>query len=410
MKYVTQILKESKTLLFSQFFVALILIFQVSIVSKGLGLEKYGEVAILTTFISLIFRILHSRNNDVTLIALNSSKSKIYLESICFDILLGFFGTTLLLFVFNSELLTYFDISSNLEYLNLFIVTRALILTMETSKAHFTYFKKFSYLSFLDFFNVGIKFLLIYIIFQKEASLGNYFLANSIANILIFIITFFLSMKYLNFMNFNFRSLKKYFLLIKTQYKNQRIDQIAGIFAQHFDILILGYFSDVSSVGIYRIAKRLSEPVNYLINGLVPIIQNKLSISNKNTFNFSKFIKKFLFPLSIFGFLFYYFFGKKLLLFISGPEYVTADKVLLILVIGQFIYLNTFWIRISLLFNNLIKKHAISRGINTITFAFSSILLVPYYEAYGIAASMSLAVLIQKIYEYLIYRKNIYKY
>ena len=38
-----------------------------------------------------------------------------------------------------------------------------------------------------------------------------------------------------------------------------------GIIPQHLDLIILGYFTDFSTVGVFRIAKRLVEPINYII-------------------------------------------------------------------------------------------------------------------------------------------------
>ena len=410
MKYLIQILKESKLLLASQVLIAIILILQVSIVTKGLGLDQYGELAILVTFISLIFRILHSKNNDVTLVALKTSHTSIFFQSFFFDVILGLIGTVILYIVFNLNFLNYFEDVSKLKYLTFFIATKALLLTVETSKAHFTYFKKFNFLSLLEFLNIGIRFIIIYFVFSFNASLNYYFLANSIANLIIFICNIFLSYSYLNFTKISFTTIKNYFSLIVNQYKKQRIDQIAGIFSQHFDILILGYFADVSAVGLYRIAKRLVEPINFLINSLIPIIQNKLLNNMKSHFNFNEFVKKFLMPTSFFIFMFLFLFGKNLLYLISGSDYVNAYSVLLTLLIGQLIYLNTFWIRITFLFNNLIEKHAISRGINTIVFAILSFLLAPNFSAIGIAISISIAIFIQKLYEYLIYRKIIYNH
>ena len=118
----------------------------------------------------------------------------------------------------------------------------------------------------------------------------------------------------------------------------QRLDQIVGIIPQHFDLVILGYFTDLSTVGIFRIAKRLVEPITYIISVLTPLVQNQLSKESLRV-NFSELVKNFLLPLSTIIIIPYVYFGENLINLISGRSFLDAYEPMLVLTIGYIIYL-----------------------------------------------------------------------
>jgi len=80
---------------------------------------------------------------------------------------------------------------------------------------------------------------------------------------------------------------------------------------------------------------------------------------------------------------------------------------MLILLIGFIFYLYTFWIRQYLLFNDLITFHAYGRLIYSGVFLLLAIPLAQIYSSRGIAISLSSAMVLQKSYEYLIYKKKL---
>ena len=100
---------------------------------------------------------------------------------------------------------------------------------------------------------------------------------------------------------------------------------MVGIIPQHFDLIILGYFTDFSTVGIFRIAKRLVEPINYVITILTPYVQNKLS-SESADINFKDLIKNFYYPLYLFNHYYssYVSLGKNFIKILSGKEFLDA--------------------------------------------------------------------------------------
>jgi O-antigen/teichoic acid export membrane protein len=198
--------------------------------------------------------------------------------------------------------------------------------------------------------------------------------------------------------------LAEYFTKFKSDFVKQRYDQFVGIVPQHFDLIILAYFTDFSTVGIFRIAKRLVEPVNYIVSVLTPYVQNKLSRDNQNI-SFTKLLMNILLPISTVLLTFYIYFGNGLINLISGPTFENAYQPLLILLIGYIVYLNTFWVRQLLLFNNLIHYHAFSRIVSLIVFLNSAFFLSPAHGANGLALALSLGMISQKVYEFYSYKR-----
>lgn len=173
---------------------------------------------------------------------------------------------------------------------------------------------------------------------------------------------------------------------------------------QHFDVIILSVFTDYSTVGIFRIAKRLVEPVNYLISVFNPVVQNNLSNNLQN--DTKKLFFKITLPTTSFLVTGYIFFGRKIIEIIAGTEFLNSYDDLLILLIGYMVYFNLFWTRQVLLFNSLIQYHALARIVNTLTFLTVSWSLVPSIGSNGLAIALSVGMVIQKIIEYIFVSKT----
>ena len=132
--YIKEIYSQTKELVGSQFFIAVISVLQVAFVVKELGVEKYGIVTLIITLPSLIFRATHSRNSDVTLLALNKSKN-IFAESLLFDFLIGMLSLVICYLSFSSQLGTYFGIESMSYIILVYLFSRVIQTFSETTKA-----------------------------------------------------------------------------------------------------------------------------------------------------------------------------------------------------------------------------------------------------------------------------------
>ena len=240
--------------------------------------------------------------------------------------------------------------------------------------------------------------------FYFEQSIENYLLGQALFSVTYGLLGVFVCRKYFEISDISIKNIKEYFQVFKLDFFKQRADQLVGIIPQHLDLIILGYFTDFSTVGIFRIAKRLVEPINYVITILNPYVQNKLS-SDDTDINFKDLIKNLLLPLIFVLAISYVSFGRNFIQFLSGKEFLEAFFPMMILLGGYFTYLATFWIRQLLLFNDLLQYHAVSRLIATASFLLLSFLLVNQYGASGLSAALSISMVLQKVYEFNIYSK-----
>ncbi len=411
LKYIREIFNQTKDLIGSQSGIAIISIIQVPYVVKQLGPSKYGAVVILIAVASLIFRATHSNNSDAHLLALKEGRS-FSTESLFFNLLTGlisfficilFFSNSIIL---NSSIGDYFSAEILTSSLILYLCSRVVQTFSETAKALLIYKNELRKYSFLEFSTVCVRFFAIIIFLFSNPSVENYLIAQSIYGFTYGILGIFLVYKYEKIINFNVVNLKEYFELIKPSYKKIRYDQIIGLVPQHFDVILLGIIIDIQAVGIYQFAKRLVEPINYLVVTFNPWLQSQLK-TKPNEFKINTFFKQILVPIFIFLGLMYSIFGDKLILIFANTDFLNSYRPMLILFMGFSTYLLTFWIRQLLLFNDLIEYHAYGRIIYSLVFLVLAIFLGKAYSASGIATALSIAMILQKAFEYLIYRKKI---
>ncbi len=411
LKYIREIFNQTKDLIGSQSGIAIISIIQVPYVVKQLGPSKYGAVVILIAVASLIFRATHSNNSDAHLLALKEGRS-FSTESLFFNLLTGlisfficilFFSNSIIL---NSSIGDYFSAEILTSSLILYLCSRVVQTFSETAKALLIYKNELRKYSFLEFTTVFVRFFAIIILLFNNPSVENFLIAQSIYGFTYGILGIFLVYKYEKIININFVNLKEYFELIKSSYKKIRYDQIIGLVPQHFDVILLGIIIDIQAVGIYQFAKRLVEPINYLVVTFNPWLQSQLK-TKPNEFKINTFFKQILVPIFIFLGLMYSIFGDKLILIFANSDFLNSYQPMLILFMGFSTYLLTFWIRQLLLFNDLIEYHAYGRIIYSLVFLVLAIFLGKAYSASGIATALSIAMILQKAFEYLIYRKKI---
>ena len=306
--------------------------------------------------------------------------------------------------LFKSSFNTLFgDYQFNLT-LTILLFSRVIQTLSESSKAVLTFHGKFKKFAFVDSASNILRFLAIVILFYFEQSIENYILGQALFSFSYGLLGVFVCRKYLEISDISIKNIKEYFQVFKLDFFKQRADQLIGIIPQHLDLIILGYFTDFSTVGVFRIAKRLVDPINYVITILNPYVQNKLS-SDDADINFRDLIKNFLLPLIFVLAISYVSLGKNFIQILSGKEFLEAFFPMMILLGGYFTYLATFWIRQLLLFNDLLQYHAVSRLIATASFLVLSLLLVNQYGANGLAAALSISMVLQKVYEFRIYSK-----
>ena len=404
LNYLKAVLSETKELAFSQVLIVVLLFIQISVVTRGLGTSNYGRAALVLALVALIFRTFHSRNSDVTLLMLKKQGKNIYTVSLLFDIFIGIISMFFCIILFQSSFNTLFgDYQFNLILLIL-LSSRVIQTFSESSKAVLTFHGKFKKFALVDSVSNISRFLAIVILFYFEESIENYLLGHALFSVIYGLLGVFVCREYLKISDISIKKIKQYFQVFKLDFFKQRADQFVGIIPQHLDLIILGYFTDFSTVGVFRIAKRLVEPINYVITILNPYVQNQL-LKDEADINFKDLIKNFLLPLIFVLTIGYAFLGRNFIELLSGKEFIEAFYPMMILLGGYCTYLATFWIRQLLLFNDLLQYHAVSRLIATASFLLLSFLFVNQYGASGLAAALSISMVIQKVYEFNIFNK-----
>ena len=404
--YIKKIFLETKELFTSQALIAILSLVQVSYVVKQLGAEKYGVITLLVTFISLFFRALHSRNSDVALLAFKKEDKNIFYPALLFDFLIGILAMILCLTIYVTPYFSKINIENFTMYLLFFLICRTIFNFSETSKATLINTGKLKILSYMELLGILIRFFLIVSLISIDPTIQNYLLGQSLYLLSYGLIAVVVSRKEINTKRYESKmSIGEYWLSVKNIYKKIRYDQILGLIPQHFDILLLSLLGDLTLVGIYKFAKRLVEPINYIVTAFNPWIQNQYS--KRKYIDFSDFVKKLLLPLSSIILLIFISAGKKIIELIGSNEFAGSYEPMIILTFGYLIYLLTFWIRQSLLFNDLIIYHAYGRLVYSFVFIILSIPLTNFFNVAGLAFSLSSAIALQKLFEYIVYKKKI---
>ena len=404
LNYLKKVLLETKELAFSQVLIVVLLFIQISVVTKGLGASKYGRAALVLALIALIFRTFHSKNSDVTLLMLKKHGKNIYTISLLFDIFIGLVSMFFCVILLQSSFNTLFGDYQFNSIILILLSSRVIQTFSESSKAVLTFHGKFKKFALVDSVSNISRFLAIVILFYFEQSIENYFLGHALFSATYGLLGVFVCRKYLKISDISIKNIKEYFQVFKLDFFTQRLDQLVGIIPQHLDLIILGYFTDFSTVGVFRIAKRLVEPINYVITILNPYVQNQLS-RNETLVNFKDLVKNILLPLIFVLTMGYVLLGRNFIQFLSGKEFIEAFYPMMILLGGYCTYLATFWIRQLLLFNDLLQYHAIGRLIATASFLLFSFLFVSQFGASGLAMALSISMILQKVYEFNIFNK-----
>ena len=403
--YLKNVLFQTKSLSSSQLLIAIISIIQIGIVSRLLGPENFGRAVLVITLISLIFRILHARNSDVSLLIFKSHGTTHIFNSYVFDFLISTIGAVITIIVFHSSLNSLFGQYKFDIFIGFLILSRIIYSFSETAKAIITLQGKYSKLAKIELFSTLVRFLLVLFLFNISPKIEFYFLAYTVYFFVYGLSSLLSVRKDIVKVNIQYSEMKNYFQKTKLNYFKQRTDQLVGIIPQHFDVVILSYFADYSTVGIYKIAKRLVEPIDSLIAVLNPFLQHNLSNVN-NKFSIRNFFVKVLFPTSTIISIFYFAFGKYLIELIAGQEFTQSNQPLRILVIGYIFYFCTFWIRQKLLFAEKIHYHTIARLIGTTAFLVLANFLTQDFKAIGLSIALSVSIFSQKLYEFYIYKKH----
>ncbi len=403
-KIMKNFLLETKELVLSQGIIAVLAIIQIRIVAKTFGPELYGTIGVYLGLIAICFRLLNSRNSDLILINFKNTTKNFLKTSILFEFVLGLLSATLIIvLLLISKNFDFLNFNNLPIYLIIFIFCRIFLNILEVFKGNYTHQGDMKTYSYLEAFSNILRFSLVVSFVIFEATLKSFFNALSIHALIVGFLVLYLLFKN-NKNNLQTIGFNEYFLLSKKSFYQIRSDQAVGLIPAHLDIVVIGYFADFYSAGIYRIAKKLVDPINYLIVAFSPWMLNK--ISKDNNFKFNNLIKRIIVPTSLVLFSLYFIFGRLLINIIVGEEFSDSFYPMLILLIGYISYFLTFWTRHYLFLNDLISKHTFGRLINLLIFTIGTAALTTSFSYNGIAFSITLGTTIQKMYELYVYLRH----
>tara|TARA_Y100001935_G_C17276848_1_gene495140 strand:- start:433 stop:1656 length:1224 start_codon:yes stop_codon:yes gene_type:complete len=391
---------ETKELFFSQGIIAILSIIQVAYTAKLLGPSNYGKIALYIAITGTVFRIFSSRNSDVVLLFLSEKNEIKIVHFLVLDFLLGILSILITLIIFlSSENILNLEFTTFRVFIIFYLFSRLFLNFTETFKGVVTYQGKLKTYSYFESGTIILRFLFVILFLTIDPSINSYFLALGIYSMLSGLI----SIVYVLRSNFNLKvtddtlSFNKFYKKIKNSFLKIRFDQAIGVIPTHLDIIIIGLFTNSFEVGIYQFAKKLIEPINYLVVALNPWILNKLK--NNNFFSPKMLLIKILSPIALLLVFGYYFYGKNVIVFLSSSEFLNSFMPMMILLFGFIFYLLTFWTRQFLLINNSILSHTRARIVNTVVFAISAGFFIDMYSYNGIAISVSLGIVAHKLYE-----------
>ena len=389
-------LTETKELLLSQGLIAVLAIIQVRVVATNLGPEAYGNIGVYLGLVGLSFRILSSRNSDLVLINFKSTHKNFLNSAIYFEILLGIIS---LIFVYGI-FFVYYNFIFN--YLILYFVTRVFLNILEVFKGVFTHNGDMKTYSLVESSSNITRFILVVTFVSLNPDISSFFYALTFHQLFVSVLVLLLLFKK-DTNKAEKITFKEYIKMSKSNFYKIRTDQSVGLIPTHLDVVVIGYFADYYSAGIYRIAKKLVDPINSLIVAFSPWMLNK--INNQGNYNFRNLFINILLPSSVIIVSFYYLFGSNLIEIIAGDEFADAFLPMMILLFGFMSYYLTFWTRHFLFMNDLIHKHTIGRVINLIIFLSTAPFFISNFGFNGIAISISLSTAFQKLYEFSVYLK-----
>ncbi len=396
LKIMKKFLNETKELLLSQGLIAVLAIIQVRVVATNLGPEAYGNIGVYLGLVGLSFRILSSRNSDLVLINFKSTNKNFLNSAIYFEILLGIVSLVFVYGIF----FVYYNFIFN--YLILYFVTRVFLNTLEVFKGVFTHNGDMKTYSLVESSSNITRFILVVTFVSLNPNISSFFYALTFHQLFVSVLVLLLLFKK-DTNKAEKITFKEYIKMSKSNFYKIRTDQSVGLIPTHLDVVVIGYFADYYSAGIYRIAKKLVDPINSLIVAFSPWMLNK--INNQGDYNFRNLFINILLPSSVIIVSFYYLFGSNLIEIIAGDEFADAFLPMMILLFGFMSYYLTFWTRHFLFMNDLIHKHTIGRVINLIIFLSTAPFFISNFGFNGIAISISLSTAFQKLYEFSVYLK-----
>ena len=177
---------------------------------------------------------------------------------------------------------------------------------------------------------------------------------------------------------------------------------ILTIIITWMDTVMIGFFSTADQVGIYNVAVPLAQlmpvfPVT-LLTLFMPVLTEIYSKGNKLEIkDTTKIINKWVFSINAFVLITFGLFGKYIIENLFGVEYISASTSLLILVVANFLFFQTYASQMLLLVYGKSKLVMINSGIVALVNIILNSIFIPKYGIVGAATATGISFIIMAI-------------
>lgn len=182
------------------------------------------------------------------------------------------------------------------------------------------------------------------------------------------------------------------------------------LLASSIDVIMLGWLSDSSSVGLYTVATRLVLFIAFFLQITNSAISPKIAtfFANGKILEIKVMVKQVTFGLIIIGIIstvFFFFLGKPLL-GLWGEEFTQAYYCLIILCFGQFINISTGCSGVLLIMSGNEKVFSYITSISLLFNFLLNLILITKYDILGAAVATSITIAGENIVRVIIAKKK----
>ena len=390
------LIKNSSKLFIADIWTAVIVLIQAIIVARILGSEKYGLLALITVYVTIVNQIVDFRIRETAVkytseFLVKNDKERLWATlKLCYliDLSTGFIA--FLIVIFTARLASIFIIHypevDNL--IMLYAVTLLFSTVNGTCLGILTVFDKFSWLSVYSIVSAVIRFILVTSFLLGGYGVRGVLIGYVIASFLSSAILFYLSFKAIKDLVW-YRGINAKISLLRDKWReitkfllNTNFNEFLTLFTKNIDILILGYFRAPLEVGYYRLAKNLVSALNLIGNPISTAIYPQLSkmwSGNKIT-ELKTFIKRvtiFMSSITLPTALAVFIFIPWIIKYTVGGEFIPATLSVRIILWGILVSIIFSWTRPVLLSMGRPGILTSANAFNAITMFIFSLMLVP---------------------------------
>ncbi|MCM8770480.1 MAG: oligosaccharide flippase family protein [Candidatus Omnitrophica bacterium] len=301
------LVKNSAKLFFSDSWIYAISFLQAILVARFLGVEKYGLLALITAYVTLVNQVVDFRVKETVVkytseFMVKKDKERILATiKLCYLIDLSTGILAFLIVVFTAKFVSI-RIMHHSAISNLIILYSIILLVQTvdgTCYGVISAFEKFTWLSLYSAMAETIRFVAIAIALLTKGGIKSLLINYLIAAFINSSVLLFSSLKIIKKSIPHLPLNSKISLLYPRRKEiikflfNTNLNELFTLFTKNIDIMILGYFRNAQEVGFYRLAKNFVNTFGLISNPFYTAIYPYLAkLWMSDILGFKRFIKQ----------------------------------------------------------------------------------------------------------------------